>query len=171
MTQFWIKFYKIDFDSSCGYRYTLPFQFQFHFSRNIYIYIYINNIYIYTYIILYYIIYIHTHIYMYYILYIRYISSHKWSTTRRVLKSYRNKMSIIYMLSWKQCALPVITTMDLWQLIHLSTWCLITHLHIGTIGIFGSLLPAMCNRTSYAQVHELPQSHRGDNRESALFSW
>ena len=33
-----------------------------------------------------------------------------------------------------------------------------------------SLLPAMCNRTSYAQVHELPQSHRGDNRESALFS-
>ena len=28
----------------------------------------------------------------------------------------------------------------------------------------------MMNRTSCAQVHELPQSHRGDNRESTLFS-
>ena len=32
---------------------------------------------------------------------------------------------------------------------------------------------AMCNRTSCAQVHELPesQSHCGDNREGILFSW
>ena len=29
----------------------------------------------------------------------------------------------------------------------------------------------MCNRTSCAQVHELPQSHFGDNREGTLFSW
>ena len=29
----------------------------------------------------------------------------------------------IYMLSWKQCALPVITTMALWKLMHLGTWC------------------------------------------------
>ena len=27
------------------------------------------------------------------------------------------------------------------------------------------------NRTSCAQVHELPQSHCGDNREGTLFSW
>ena len=27
-----------------------------------------------------------------------------------------------------------------------------------------------CNRTSCAQVHELPQSHCGDNREGTLFS-
>ena len=27
----------------------------------------------------------------------------------------------IYMLSWKQCALPVITTMALWKLMHLGT--------------------------------------------------
>ena len=26
------------------------------------------------------------------------------------------------------------------------------------------------NRTSYAQVHQLPQSHCGDNREGILFS-
>ena len=32
------------------------------------------------------------------------VSGHKWSTTHRVLKSHRSKMSIIYMLSWKQCA-------------------------------------------------------------------
>ena len=29
----------------------------------------------------------------------------------------------IYMQSWKQCALPVITTMALWYLMHLVTWC------------------------------------------------
>ena len=28
----------------------------------------------------------------------------------------------------------------------------------------------MINRTSCAQVHELPQSHCGDNREGTLFS-
>ena len=27
-----------------------------------------------------------------------------------------------------------------------------------------------CNRTSCAKVHELPQSHCGDNREGTLFS-
>ena len=48
-------------------------------------------------------------------------SGHKWSTTHRVLKSHRSKMSIKYMLSWKQCALPVVTTMALWQLMHLDT--------------------------------------------------
>ena len=31
--------------------------------------------------------------------------------------------------------------------------------------LFGSLLPAMCNHKSCAQVHELSQSHCGDNRE------
>ena len=55
------------------------------------------------------------------------ISGHKWSTPHRVLKSHRSKMSVIYMLSWKQCALPVITTMALWQLMHLGTWCTVTH--------------------------------------------
>ena len=37
--------------------------------------------------------------------------------------------------------------------------------------LFGSLVPAMCNRISCAQVHELPQSHCCDNREGILFSW
>ena len=36
--------------------------------------------------------------------------------------------------------------------------------------LFGSLEPAMCNRTLRVQVHELPQSHCGDNREGTLFS-
>ena len=40
----------------------------------------------------------------------KYVSGHKWSTTHRLLKSHRSKMSVIYMLSWKQYALPVITT-------------------------------------------------------------
>ena len=57
----------------------------------------------------------------------------------------------IYIQSWKQFALPVITTMALWQLMHFETWC------------------TSC--TPCAQVHELPQSHCGDNREGRLFSW
>ena len=46
------------------------------------------------------------------------ISGQKWSTTRRVLKSHRSKMSIIYMLSWKQCTLLVITAMAFWQFMY-----------------------------------------------------
>ena len=45
------------------------------------------------------------------------------------------------------------------------TWAHDVRLHIA-----GSLVPPMCNRTSCAQVHELPQSHCGDNREGTLFS-
>ena len=37
--------------------------------------------------------------------------------------------------------------------------------------LFGSLVTAMCNRASCSQVHELPQSHCGDNREGTLFWW
>ena len=53
-----------------------------------------------------------------------------------VLKSYRRKTSLIYMLSWKQCSLPVITTVALWQLTQvrvlllwdLSVLCVVNHL-------------------------------------------
>ena len=34
----------------------------------------------------------------------------------------------------------------------------------------GSLVPAMCNRTSCGQVHELPQNRCGDSWDSTLFS-
>ena len=37
--------------------------------------------------------------------------------------------------------------------------------------LFGSLVPAMCNRTSCPQVYKLPQSRCGDNRNGTLFSW
>ena len=37
--------------------------------------------------------------------------------------------------------------------------------------LFGSLVPAMCNCMSCVQVHELLQSHCGDNQEGTLFSW
>ena len=33
----------------------------------------------------------------------------------------------------------------------------------------GSLVPAMGNRTSSAQVHELPQSHFGNKQDGTLF--
>ena len=47
--------------------------------------------------------------------------------THRVLKSH-SKMGVIYMQSWKQCALPVITTVALWQL--MGTWAHDVWLHI-----------------------------------------
>ena len=55
------------------------------------------------------------------------ISGNKWSATHRVLKSHRRQMSLIYMQWRKQCALPVIITMALWQLMYLGTWCTITY--------------------------------------------
>ena len=41
---------------------------------------------------------------------------------------------------------------------------------LSLLALFGSLVTAMCNHTSCAQVHELPQSHCGDNRDGTLFS-
>ena len=49
---------------------------------------------------------------------------------------FEKKMIYIYlcMQSWKQCALPVITTMALWQLMHLGTWytvtCIYTYIYV-----------------------------------------
>ena len=39
-----------------------------------------------------------------------------------LLKSHRSKTGIIYMQAWKQCNLPVITSMASLQLMHLGTW-------------------------------------------------
>ena len=118
-------------------------------------------------------------------------------------------MSNFKIQSWKYCALPVITTMALWQthalrdmmysdillvpmhivfmivyLLRSSCFCEIWALCVSWISydhlyyapyiacwaLFGSMVPAMCNRTC-AQVHELPQSHCGEKREGTLFSW
>ena len=54
------------------------------------------------------------------------IGGHKWSTTYRVPKSQRSKMGVIYMQSWKH----------LYYAPCLARWAL-----------FGSLVPAICNRT------------------------
>ena len=67
-----------------------------------------------------------------------YISGNKWFTTQRVLKFHRSKMSIIwkYMKSLKQCALPAITTIALWQLMHLETWYTVTNCWCQWIKLF-----------------------------------
>ena len=78
-------------------------------------------------------------------------------------------MGLIYMQSWKQCAFPLINTIALWQLMHLGTWCytlLVTTNHrvfnyascLSSWALFGSLVRATCNRTSCAQVHDLPRA-------------
>ena len=110
------------------------------------------------------------------------ISGHEWSTTHRALKSHRSKMSyhkaivvatgrthcfheniyiILILLLWDLSILCVVITYDyLYFVPCLACWAL-----------FGSLVPAMCNHTSCAQLHELSQSHCGDEWEGTLFSW
>ena len=41
---------------------------------------------------------------------------------------------------------------------------------VATHALGNSCTRQLMNRTSCAQVHELPQSHCGDNREGTLFS-
>ena len=113
----------------------------------------------------------------------------------------------VCVLSWKQCALPVITTMALWQLMHLRTWYMVTidgtcilrsscyceiwvlcvswitydHLSYAPCLACWTMCPPGYHRNGFvatftllrscAQVHELTQSHCGDNREGTLFSW
>ena len=36
----------------------------------------------------------------------------------------------VIILSWKQCALPIITTMALWQIMHLGTQCTLIYIYI-----------------------------------------
>ena len=57
----------------------------------------------------------------------------------------------------------IITTVALWQLMDLGTWA--THLGNGCTWAYWA------NRTSFTQVHELPQSHCGDDREGTWFLW
>ena len=87
----------------------------------IYIYIYIH---IYK---LYYIYYIYIYVYIY-ILRV-FISDPRH--TQSVTKSNRGKVDVIHICNHENNvrALPVITTMALWQLMHLSTWCTCTNYH------------------------------------------
>ena len=55
---------------------------------------------------------------------------HKWFMTHIVLTFYRSMMGIMYMYSRKQCVLPAIPIMALWQLMHLGTWCAVIHTYI-----------------------------------------
>ena len=119
------------------------------------------------------------------------ISDHKWSMTHRVLKSHKGKMGIIYMQLWKQYFMYY--NIDIFIFIYFNniyilrpfcfcliwalcvSWITYNHLYyapcLACWALFGSLVPAMCNRTSCAQLHEFPQSHCGDKREGTFSSW
>ena len=74
------------------------------------------------------------------------------------------------MLSWKQCALPVITKMALWQLMHLSTWCMYIenfmyihiyiHMILYMIYMFEYMIQVLWpwNRNSLTPFHCFPPS-------------
>ena len=98
----------------------------------------------------------------------------------------------IYMYSRKQWALPIITTIVVWQLMHAGIWRTVTHcfswLHVyitlillpwdlstlrivnhlwlliirSLLGLLSSLVPITCNCTSCTHVYELAQNHCGD---------
>ena len=54
----------------------------------------------------------------------------------------------------------------------MKTMCPPGYHHNGFVAshALGHMMYGYINRTSCAQVHELPQSHCGDNREGTLFS-
>ena len=62
---------------------------------------------------------------------------------------------------------------EIWALC--MSWITYNHLSyfpcLACWALFGSLVPAMCNRISCAQVHKLPQNHSGDNWQSTLIFW
>ena len=84
----------------CAQMHELPESHDF-----MYIYLYINIYYIYIYIY-----YINTFIFCF---------CELWALC--VSKFHRSKISLIHMLSWKQFAFPVFTTIALFM--HLGTWC------------------------------------------------
>ena len=88
--------------------------------------------------------------------------------THRVLKSHRGH--IVFMTT---CILRPSCFCEIWALC--VSWIIYDHLYyapsVSCRALFGSLVPAMSNRTSCAQVHELPQSNCGDSWDGTLFSW
>ena len=101
------------------------------------------------------------------------ISGHKWSTTRRVLKSHRSKMRVMYMQSWKQCVLPAITTMALWQLMHLGTWCtvytLLVHMNQSVLNKLSK--EHNISGHKWSATHRVLKSHRSKMRVIYMQSW
>ena len=74
-----------------------------------------------------------------------------------IMKTYMLLLSFCFCEIWALCVSWIICD-RLYYTPSLACWTL-----------FGSLVPAMCNRTSCAQVRELLQSHCGDNRGGHCF--
>ena len=74
-----------------------------------------------------------------------------------IMKTYMLLLSFCFCEIWALCVSWIICD-RLYYTPSLACWTL-----------FGSLVPAMCNRTLCAQVHELLQSHCVDNRGSHCF--
>ena len=86
--------------------------------------------------------------------------------THRVFKSHRSKINNIYVIMETYILLCSSCLCEIWAFC--VSWITYDHLYYALCfacwEFFGPLVPAMCNRTSCAQVHELPQSHCGNNR-------
>ena len=88
------------------------------------------------------------------VIFISYIGTFSLAVGPKTITLKHSLLIKVDLLSWKQwqCPLPVITTVALWQLMHLGIWC--------TIQTY-----IMC------PSDELTQSFCGDNQEGTLFSW
>ena len=74
--------------------------------------------------------------------------NHSSSGSHRPVKKFSRAKYLVRLPQWGDTHLPPLST--IWK----ALMCKLV--------IFGSLVSAMCNRTSCAQVHELPQSHFGN---------
>ena len=100
------------------------------------------------------------------------ISCHKWSITNRERKSHRSKISITYILSWKQCDLPVITTVALCQLMHVGTWygcILLVPMNQRVLNKLSKKHDISCHK--WSMTHRVLKSHRGNMSVIYMLSW
>ena len=78
--------------------------------------------------------------------------------------------NIVFMITYILCPSCFC---EIWALC--MSWITYNHLSyfpcLACWALFGSLVPAMCNRISCAQVHEFPQSYCSDNQDATEFSW
>ena len=83
--------------------------------------------------------------------------------------------AIVVITGRAQCFHDCIYIMPILLWARCVSWITYDHLYYAPCSacwaLLGLLVPAMCNLTSCAQAHELPQSHCGDNREGTMFSW
>ena len=88
-----------------------------------------------------------------------------WSMTHRVLKSHKSKMGVIYICNYEN---NMSSRLLMAWFVACGLWLVAAH-SFGLWALFWSLVTVVCNCTSCAQKHELPQSNCGDDGRAHCF--